>query len=104
MMAFMRWQVLDSVKGMSQQDLDFLLDAKANRIGALLMHLAPVETFYQVNTFEGLSEAKIPQTFKENWGPPMELGKPGRKATKSNSLDYCVNLLKETREQARPQF
>ncbi len=34
MMAFMREQVLRSVKGMSQQDLDFLLDAKANRIGA----------------------------------------------------------------------
>src|SRR5437762_7556136 len=50
MMAFMREQVLSSVKGMSQQDLDFLLDAKANRIGALLMHLAAVESIYQLNT------------------------------------------------------
>jgi len=55
-MAFMRWQVLASVKGMSQQDLDFLLDAKANRIGALLLHLVAVEKFYQLNTLDGLAE------------------------------------------------
>jgi hypothetical protein len=104
MMAFMRSQVYDSVKGMSQQDLDFLLDAKANRIGALLMHLAAVETFYQVNTFDGLSEAKIPETFKEKWGPPMELGEPARKAIKGNNLDYYLNLLKETREKTLAEF
>jgi len=40
MMAFTRMQVLANVKGLSQQDLDFLLDAKANTIGALLTHLA----------------------------------------------------------------
>src|SRR6266852_8547597 len=64
MMAFMRSQVLHSVKGMSQQDLDFLLDAKANRIGALLNHLAAIETFYQLNSFEGVSGEKMPKEFK----------------------------------------
>src|SRR5262245_3408176 len=44
-MAFMRGQVLFSVKDMSQKDLDFLLDAKANTIGALLLHLAAIEAF-----------------------------------------------------------
>jgi hypothetical protein len=43
MMAFMRAQVLSSVKGMSVKDLDFLFDEKANRIGAMLLHL--VEKF-----------------------------------------------------------
>jgi hypothetical protein len=104
MMAFMRWQVLASVKGMSQQDLDFLLDAKANRIGALLMHLAAVETFYQVNTFEGLSEDKIPEAFKERWGPPMQLGEPARKIIKDHSLDFYLNLLNETREKTLAEF
>jgi hypothetical protein len=46
MMGVMRWQVLNSVKGMSMKDLDFLLDEKANRIGALLLHLAAVENFF----------------------------------------------------------
>jgi hypothetical protein len=36
MLAFTRQQVLHNVKGMSQADLDYLLDAKANTIGALL--------------------------------------------------------------------
>ena len=59
-MAFMRWQVMHSVQGMSQKDLDLLLDDKANRIGALLYHLAAAEAFYQANTFEGISGDKPP--------------------------------------------
>jgi hypothetical protein len=98
MMAFMRWQVLSSVKGMSTKDLDFLLDEKANRIGALLLHLVAVEKFYQLNTLEGLSENKISEAWKEEWGPAMELGDPGRKKIQGNNLDYYMNSLTETRE------
>ncbi|HMA29967.1 MAG TPA: hypothetical protein VKS23_08890, partial [Thermoanaerobaculia bacterium] len=54
MMAFMRRQVLRSVEKLGPQDLDFLLDAKANRIGALLMHLAATEAYYQLNTFQNV--------------------------------------------------
>jgi hypothetical protein len=104
MMTFMRWQVLNSVKGMSRKDLDFLLDEKANRIGALLLHLAAVESFYQVNTFEGLSDAKIPESWKEKWGPPMELGEPARKSIQANNLDYYLNILSETREKTLAEF
>src|SRR5271165_6605041 len=91
MMAFMRWQVLESVKGMSTKDLDFLLDEKANRIGALLLHLVAVEKFYQLNTFEGLNPDKLPEAWKEKWGPAMELGDPGRKQIQGSTLDYYLN-------------
>jgi hypothetical protein len=104
MMAFMRSQVLHSVKDMSQQDLDFLFDAKANRIGALLMHLAAVETFYQLNSFEGLTEKNMPKEFKEKWGAPMELGDAGREAIKGHSLDFYLNLLHDTREKTLSEF
>src|SRR5882757_9869685 len=50
MLAFTRMQVLHNVKGMSQADLDYLLDAKANTIGALLLHLAATESYYGMNT------------------------------------------------------
>ena len=103
-MAFMRWQVLNSVKGMSQQDLDFLLDAKANRIGALLLHLAAVEKFYQLNTFEGVTHDKIPEAWKQKWGMPMELGEPVRKGIVGNNLDYYLNVLNETREKTLAEF
>jgi len=104
MMAFMRSQVLHSVKGMSQQDLDFLLDAKANRIGALLNHLAVVEAFYQLNTFEGISARQMPEAFKEKWSVPQALGDPAREAIKGHSLDFYLNLLNDTREKTLAEF
>ncbi len=104
MMGFMRWQVLSSVKGMSTKDLDFLLDDKANRIGALLLHLVAVEKFYQLNTFDGLGGNKILEAWKEQWGPAMELGDPGRKKIQGNGLDYYLNSLNETREKTLAEF
>ena len=104
MMAFMRSQVLNSVKGMSTKDLDFLLDEKANRIGALLLHLVAVEKFYQANTFDGMSPDKLPEAWKEKWGPAMELGDPGRKQIQGNTLDYYLNNLSETREKTLEEF
>jgi len=105
MMAWMRMVVLSSVKGMSQKDLDFLLDDKANTIGALLMHLAATDRIYQINTFEGNSLGKdLPASYKEKWGVAMELGEPARKQIKGNSLDYYLNLLEETREHTLAEF
>lgn len=104
MMAFMRSQVLHSVKGMSQQDLDFLLDAKANRIGALLNHLAASETYFQLITFENMKWGSWPDSVKKKWDVPMNLGEPARKALIGNNLDYYVNLLTETREKTLAEF
>src|SRR5580698_4119097 len=46
MMTMMRAQVLHSIQGLTQGDLDYLLDSKANSIGALLLHLAATDTYY----------------------------------------------------------
>jgi hypothetical protein len=54
MMAFM-WSRSCLLSRASQQDLDFLLDAKLQP-DLHFMHLAAVEAFYQVNTFDGLSK------------------------------------------------
>jgi hypothetical protein len=40
MLSWMRMVVLQSVRGMSQKDLDHLFDSNANTIGWLLLHLA----------------------------------------------------------------
>jgi len=98
MMAFTRRQVLMNVKGLSQQDLDFLLDAKANTIGALLLHLAATETYYGLNTFGGMKWDSWSDDIKKKWDVPMNLGDPARKAIKGNNLDYYVNALLEARE------
>jgi len=104
MMAFTRFQVLDSAKGLSTEQLDFLLDAKANRIGALLMHLAAVETFFQLNTFDGIKWGTWPDSTKQKWDVAGGLDEPARKAIKGNNLDYYLNLLKETREKTLAEF
>jgi len=98
MMAFTRMQVLHNVKGMSQQDLDFLLDAKANTIGALLLHLAATETYYGMNSFGGIKWGGWPDEIKKKWDVPMNLGEPARKSIKGNSLEYYLNILHEARE------
>jgi uncharacterized damage-inducible protein DinB len=104
MMTWMRTTMLSSVKGMSQKDLDFLIDNNANSIGALLLHLAATDAFYHAITFGGLSMKQLPESFKEKWGMPMELGEPARKGIKGHDLDYYLNILKETREQSLAEF
>jgi len=92
MLAFTREQVVNNVKGLSQQDLDFLLDAKANTIGALLLHLAATETYYQMNTFGGMKWGSWPDDVKKKWDIPMNLGEPARKAhqgKQSGLLSRC---------------
>lgn len=51
MLASTRQQVLRNVQELSQPQLDFLLDDKANTSGALLLHLASTETYYQPSSF-----------------------------------------------------
>jgi DinB superfamily len=98
MMAFTRMQVLHNTKGMSVGDLDFLIDGKANTIGALLLHLAATDAYYHLNSFQGIAWEKFPDAAKQRWDVPMNLGEPARKAIKGNNLDYYLNALNETRE------
>jgi uncharacterized damage-inducible protein DinB len=104
MLAFTRQQVVHNVKGLSQQDLDFLLDAKANTIGALLLHLAATETYYQMNTFGEMKWDSWSDETKKKWDIPMNLGEAARKAIKGNSLDYYLDALHQTREKSLAEF
>ena len=104
MLAFTRQQVLRNVKGLSQQNLDFLLDDKANTIGALLLHLAATETYYQLNTFDGMTWGSWPEDLKKKWDIPMNLGEPAQKAIKGNSLDYYLDALNQVREKSLAEF
>jgi uncharacterized protein DUF664 len=104
MMALTRKQVITNVKGLSQADLDFLLDGKANTIGAMLLHLAATETYYQMSTFGGMKWGTWPEEVKKKWDIPMNLGEPARKSIKGNSLDFYLNALHEAREKSLAEF
>lgn len=104
MLAFTRMQVVHNVQGLSQKDLDFLLDAKANTIGALLLHLAATETYYQLNTFGDMKWDSWSDDIKKKWDVPMNLGQPARDAIKGHPLDYYLDALNQAREKTLAEF
>ena len=99
MLNWMRGPVLSSVRGLTVSQLDYLHDAKANTIGALLLHLAATERFYQVHTFEEKKWGDWDAETAKRWSVPSGLGAAARKTIKGNGLDYYLKALSEVRAQ-----
>ncbi len=104
MLTWMQHVIPLEVKGLTQQDLDHLFDSNANTIGALLLHLAATETYYQLNTFDGKNWDSWPDAVKQKWDPAMNLGKLGRETIKGHDLNYYLNTLQETRDKSLAEF
>ena len=104
MMDWCREAVVSVAKGMTTEQLDFLLDDKANTIGALLYHLAATDAFYHEHTFKGADWGKWDKAIGDKFDVAMELGEPARKKIKGNNLDFYLTLLKETREGTYAEF
>ena len=104
MLTWMRPAVTRYVKDISQTNLDYLFDANANSIGALLLHLAATETLYQINTFDGISIKDFPKSYDEKWGAAMDLGDRGRKIIKGHDLKFYIDAMTEVRERSLAEF
>ena len=104
MMNWMRMVILRPVNEMSVEDLDYLLDDKANSIGAMLWHLAATERFYQIHTFEGRKWNDWDEEDKLNWSVASGLGDEARKTIKGNSLDFYLQKLNDVRENTLKEF
>ena len=96
--------VIAATKGLTKADLDYLIDPNANSIGALMLHLAATETYYQFNTFESKKWDSWPDSVKQQWDPAMNLGDAGRKTIKGHDRDYYLNILQETRAKSLAEF
>src|SRR5215831_5088396 len=96
--------VISATKKLTTADLDYLIDPNANTIGALMLHLAATETYYQLNTFEGKKWNTWPDSVKQKWDAAMNLGDAGRKAIKGHDRDYYLNILRETRAKTLAEF
>jgi uncharacterized protein DUF664 len=96
--------ILVTTKGLSQADLDYLFDQNANSIGALMLHLAAAETYYQMNTFDGMKWDSWSDAVKQKWDAAMDLGDAGRKTIKGHDRDYYVAILHEVREKTLAEF
>lgn len=104
MMNWMRSVILNPVKGMTVEQLDYLHDDKSNSIGAMLFHLAATERFYQIHTFEGKKWGDWSDADKKRFDVAMRLGDEGRKNIKGNNLDFYLSTLNEVRENTIREF
>src|SRR5690606_14325156 len=75
-------------------EIDFLLDDKANSIGALIFHLAAAEKYYQVATIENRCFTREESDF---WQRALELDEGGRESIKGHPISYYLNLYNEVR-------
>ena len=104
MMNWMREVVIRSVSKMSTEQLDYLHDEKSNTIGAMLLHLAATERYYQLHTFQNMKWGSWDEKIKKQWDTPMKLGEEARKTIKGNRVDYYLDILKEVREATLAEF
>jgi len=88
-------RVESAVHNLDTRETDHLLDEKANRIGALVMHLAAAEAYYQVYTFENRGFTKEE---KEKWDIALDLGVEAREKFKGKPISYYLDVYKEVRK------
>ncbi len=104
MMNWMRMVILAPVKDMSISDLDYLVDDDANSIGAMLMHLAATERFYQIHTFENKSWGDWSKEDSEKWSVASGLGAKARKKIKGKPYEYYLEEMTKLREFTLSEF
>ncbi|MBT8263398.1 MAG: DinB family protein [Bacteroidia bacterium] len=98
MLEDLRGRVTRSVANLSQDETDFLLDDKANRVGALILHLAATEKYYQVYTFENRSFNTEEQ---KQWEIALNLGDIARETIKGKPIRYYLDIWNEVRAETK---
>ncbi|OIQ28539.1 MAG: hypothetical protein BM564_09060 [Bacteroidetes bacterium MedPE-SWsnd-G2] len=103
-MTMMREWVMDTVKDLSVDELDFQIDDQSNSIGAMLLHLAATERYYQLNTFDNVEWGSWDQSIKDEWDLGMNLGEKGREEIKGHKVSYYLKKLKTVRAHTIEEF
>lgn len=89
------------VKNLPQEHVDHLHDEKANRFGALVMHLAAAEVYYQKYTFgESIFDKEDP----ELWSVGLDLGDKAREQFKGKPMSYYLDLFDKVRAETMKQL
>jgi uncharacterized damage-inducible protein DinB len=94
MMTYVRHTTLSDAAGLTVEQLDYLHDGESNSIGALLSHIAAVETWYQAATFSG---RELGAEEMREWGAALDLGPSARREIQSHDLDFYIGRLERVR-------
>jgi len=100
MLEDLKRRVTRSVANLSVAETDFLLDEEANRIGAMIYHLAATEKYYQRYTFEGRGF----QPEDADWEFAQNLGAPAREKLRGKPIRYYLDLWDEVRAETLRQL
>lgn len=101
MMNYARDVTYYSVKNLTTYQLDHLVFKEGNTIGALLMHVAAVDHYYHIFTFE---KREPTAEDLEYWLPALQLGDAGREKIKGHDIKFYLDLLKDTRQKTLERF
>ena len=102
MMNYARVTTIDMVRGLSVDDLDFLVTPDGNSLGMLLEHMAAVEVGYQGFTFDGNDDWDA--MMGERWAAGGQLGALGREQIRGHKLGYYLENLRMVRAKTLIEF
>ncbi len=94
MLTYVRRVTVDSVAGLTVDQLDYLASPTGNSVGALLAHIAAVEVACQVDTFE---ERELNTEEILRLGSALSLGERARAEIRGRDLGYYLDLLTDVR-------
>ncbi len=103
-MTMMRYWIVEGVKNLTQEQLDWQIDDESNSIGAMLLHLAATERYYQLNTFDNMEWGTWDKKIKKEWDVPMNLGEEGREKIVGHEIDYYLDKLASVRKVTEEEF
>lgn len=87
-------QITEDVRDLDQSETDYLFDEKANSIGAIVMHLAATEAYYQVETLE---ERTFTDEEEKFWGVATDLG-AAKNHLKGKPIGYYLDVWDQVRK------
>lgn len=96
MLEDLKKRVTNSVANLTLKETDFLLDEDANRIGAIIFHLAATEKYYQIYTFENRGFNKEES---KRWETPLSLGTNARNSFINKPIDYYLDIWNKVRDE-----
>ena len=95
MLEDLKGRITEQVKDLDQSQTDFLFDANANSIGALVMHLVSTEAYYYMETLEG---RQWTEDERMRLGLAGELNAETREKLKGHPIQHYLGLWDEVRE------
>ncbi|WP_343486472.1 DinB family protein [Allomuricauda sp. d1] len=94
MLEELKGRITQMVQDMGTEQIDYLIDEDANSIGALILHLASTEAYYQIESLENRSFNKEEE---EKWMLGAGLGIASREKIKGKPITHYLDIWDEVR-------